>query len=87
MSEYMNPNEFQKYATQHLRINSNTFNDYSNFVNHNIQGMTRAVIEERPTNFREIDVFSRLMMDRIIFLGTPIDDFISNIINAQLLFL
>lgn len=87
MSEYMNPNEFQKYATQHLSINSLSLHDYTNFVNHNIQGMTRAVIEERPTNFREIDVFSRLMMDRIIFLGTPIDDFISNIINAQLLFL
>ncbi|MCH8515539.1 MAG: ATP-dependent Clp protease proteolytic subunit [Cyclobacteriaceae bacterium] len=49
--------------------------------------MTRAVIEERPTNFREIDVFSRLIMDRIIFLGTQVDDQISNIIIAQLLFL
>jgi len=49
--------------------------------------MTRSVIEERPTNFREIDVFSRLMMDRIIFLGLPIDDNISNIVTAQLLFL
>ena len=52
-----------------------------------IEGMTRAVIEERPTNFREIDVFSRLIMDRIIFLGTEIDDVIANIIIAQLLFL
>ncbi|MCG8318390.1 MAG: ATP-dependent Clp protease proteolytic subunit [Cytophagales bacterium] len=49
--------------------------------------MTRAVIEERPTNFREIDVFSRLIMDRIIFLGMPVDDNIANIITAQLLFL
>jgi ATP-dependent Clp protease protease subunit len=49
--------------------------------------MTRTVIEERPVNFREVDVFSRLMMDRIIFLGTPIDDYIANIIQAQLLFL
>ncbi|MCR9081247.1 MAG: ATP-dependent Clp protease proteolytic subunit, partial [Cyclobacteriaceae bacterium] len=49
--------------------------------------MTRAVIEERPSNFREIDVFSRLIMDRIIFLGTPVDDHIANIIIAQLLFL
>ncbi|MBC5773730.1 ATP-dependent Clp protease proteolytic subunit [Pontibacter sp. KCTC 32443] len=49
--------------------------------------MTRSVIEERPTNFREIDVFSRLIMDRIIFLGTQVDDFIANIITAQLLFL
>ena len=49
--------------------------------------MTRSVIEERPTNFREIDVFSRLIMDRIIFLGTGVDDHIGNIITAQLLFL
>jgi ATP-dependent Clp protease protease subunit len=52
-----------------------------------ITNMTRTVIEERPMNFREVDVFSRLMMDRIIFLGTPIDDYIANIIEAQLLFL
>jgi ATP-dependent Clp protease protease subunit len=49
--------------------------------------MTRAVIEERPMNFREVDVFSRLMADRIIFLGTGVDDNIANIIVAQLLFL
>ncbi len=54
---------------------------------HTIESMTRSVIEERPTNFREIDVFSRLIMDRIIFLGTQVDDFIANIITAQLLFL
>lgn len=90
MSEYMNPKEFQRYATGHLGLNSLALHDYTNFVNQQAQGftnMTRAVIEERPTNFREIDVFSRLMMDRIIFLGTPVDDYISNIINAQLLFL
>ena len=49
--------------------------------------MTRTVIEERPMNFREIDVFSRLMADRIIFLGTQVDDYFANIIQAQLLFL
>ncbi|MCC3157580.1 ATP-dependent Clp protease proteolytic subunit [Hymenobacter sp. 15J16-1T3B] len=49
--------------------------------------MTRSVIEERPTRFAEIDVFSRLIMDRIVFLGTPVDDYIANIITAQLLFL
>jgi len=49
--------------------------------------MTRTVIEERQMPFREVDVFSRLMADRIIFLGTPIDDYIANIIQAQLLFL
>ena len=52
-----------------------------------VENMTRTVIEERPTHFREIDVFSRLIMDRIIFLGMPIDDQIANIIIAQLLFL
>jgi ATP-dependent Clp protease protease subunit len=90
MSEYMNPKEFQRYATGHLGINSLSLHDYTNFVSNQAQGMqnmTRAVIEERPTNFREIDVFSRLMMDRIIFMGTAVDDFISNIVNAQLLFL
>ena len=49
--------------------------------------MTRTVIEERPMPFREVDVFSRLMADRIIFLGTGVDDYIANIIQAQLLFL
>lgn len=52
-----------------------------------VQNMTRSVIEERPTRFAEIDVFSRLIMDRIIFLGQAVDDTIANIINAQLLFL
>jgi ATP-dependent Clp protease protease subunit len=52
-----------------------------------INNLTRTVIEERQMPFREVDVFSRLMMDRIIFLGTPIDDYIAAIIQAQLLFL
>ncbi|NDC31455.1 MAG: ATP-dependent Clp protease proteolytic subunit [Bacteroidetes bacterium] len=52
-----------------------------------MENMTRTVIEERPMNFREIDVFSRLMADRIIFLGTAIDDYIANIVQAQMLFL
>lgn len=57
------------------------------YVNHTVENMTRAVIEERPMNFREVDVFSRLMADRIIFLGMGVDDNIANIIVAQLLFL
>lgn len=64
-------------------ISGSTFDSYV----HHIESMTRSVIEERPTNFREIDVFSRLIMDRIIFLGLPVDDNIANIITAQLLFL
>ncbi|MEM9990221.1 MAG: ATP-dependent Clp protease proteolytic subunit [Bacteroidota bacterium] len=82
--------EFKKYATKHMGISSMHLDTYarkSTAGMPNITGMTRAVIEERPTNFREIDVFSRLMMDRIIFLGTPVDDNIANIIQAQLLFL
>jgi ATP-dependent Clp protease protease subunit len=79
----MNKEELRKYAVQHRGISGNTFDQYTQFV----ENMTRSVIEERPTNFREIDVFSRLIMDRIIFLGTGVDDHIANIITAQLLFL
>lgn len=75
--------EFKKYAVKHQGISSMHLEKYMS----QISGMTRTVIEERPVNFREVDVFSRLMMDRIIFLGTPIDDYIANIIQAQLLFL
>jgi len=79
----INRDEFRKYAVHHQGISGNAFDQYETHIN----GMTRSVIEERPTNFREIDVFSRLIMDRIIFLGTQVDDFIANIITAQLLFL
>ena len=75
--------EFRKYAIKGQGIGSNIVDQYI----HNIESMTRSVIEERPTNFREIDVFSRLIMDRIVFIGLPIDDHIANIITAQLLFL
>lgn len=75
--------EFKKYAVKHRGISSMHLDTYMSSVDN----MTRTVIEERPVNFREVDVFSRLMMDRIIFLGTPIDDYIANIIQAQLLFL
>jgi ATP-dependent Clp protease protease subunit len=78
--------EFRKYAIKHQGISSLTMDTYINTVA-GVSNMTRSVIEERPTNFREIDVFSRLMADRIIFLGSAIDDYISNIIIAQLLFL
>jgi ATP-dependent Clp protease protease subunit len=75
--------EFRKFAVQGKGIGGTAFDGYVQRV----ENMTRAVIEERPTNFREIDVFSRLIMDRIIFLGLPVDDNIANIITAQLLFL
>lgn len=79
----INTNEFRKYAIHNQGVNGLAFDGYVQQV----ENMTRAVIEERPTNFREIDVFSRLIMDRIIFLGMQVDDNIANIITAQLLFL
>jgi ATP-dependent Clp protease, protease subunit len=76
--------EFRNYAIKHHGISSLKVDTY---IESSIENMTRTVIEERPMNFREIDVFSRLMADRIIFLGMPIDDYVANIIQAQLLFL
>jgi ATP-dependent Clp protease protease subunit len=80
--------EFRKYATKHLGMNSATFDNYTSKTNHgNIQALTPYIIEERPMNVASMDVFSRLMMDRIIFMGEPINDYVANVINAQLLFL
>jgi len=75
--------EFKKYATKHKGINTISFESYAK----EISNMTRSVIEEREMPFREVDVFSRLMLDRIIFIGTAIDDLVANILQAQLLFL
>ena len=74
-------NEFRKYATKHVGINSMIVDHYID------SSLTPYIIEERPMNMTQMDVFSRLMMDRIIFLGTGINDQVANIINAQLLFL
>lgn len=73
--------EFKRYATKHHGINSMHLDHYID------SSMTPYIIEERSLNVAQMDVFSRLMMDRIIFLGTGIDDHVANIINAQLLFL
>lgn len=81
-----NGKEFRNYAVNHLGMSGLAVDDYVKATS-KPESMTRTVIEERPMPFREVDVFSRLMMDRIIFLGLPIDDFIANIIQAQLLFL
>jgi ATP-dependent Clp protease, protease subunit len=78
--------EFKSYATKHIGISSTVVDDVISHV-YGPENMTRTVIEERNMPFREVDVFSRLMADRIIFLGTEIDDYIANIIQAQLLFL
>ncbi|NLN95286.1 MAG: ATP-dependent Clp endopeptidase proteolytic subunit ClpP [Bacteroidales bacterium] len=80
----MNQNEFYKYAVRHRGINSLTLNRYTSAVTNYI---SPTIIEERQLNIATMDVFSRLMMDRIIFLGVPIDDYVANIIQAQLLFL
>ncbi|MDR3093536.1 MAG: ATP-dependent Clp endopeptidase proteolytic subunit ClpP [Bacteroidales bacterium] len=77
-------NEFQKYAVKHSGINSMTLHRYQHIMNGYI---SPTIIEERQLNVAQMDVFSRLMMDRIIFLGAAIDDDVANIIQAQLLFL
>lgn len=73
--------EFLKYATKHLGLGSHQVERYS------LQSLTPYIIEERQLNVSVLDVFSRLMMDRIIFLGTPVTDDVANIVQAQLLFL
>ncbi|MFD2564132.1 ATP-dependent Clp endopeptidase proteolytic subunit ClpP [Aquimarina rubra] len=77
--------EFEKYATQHHGISSNYYDKIISSMYPT--GMTPNIIEERQMNVAIFDVFSRLMMDRIIFLGTGINDQVANIIQAQLLFL
>jgi ATP-dependent Clp protease protease subunit len=77
--------EFEKYATKHHGINSNYYEKIVGSMNPT--GMTPNIIEERQMNAVAMDVFSRLMMDRIIFMGTVINDQIANIVQAQLLFL
>lgn len=76
--------EFKKYATGHHGINSQVLDKYTSITSNYI---SPTIIEERQLNVAQMDVFSRLMMDRIIFLGVPIDDYVANIIQAQLLFL
>ncbi|MCF8227093.1 MAG: ATP-dependent Clp endopeptidase proteolytic subunit ClpP [Bacteroidales bacterium] len=81
----MNHNDdFTKYATGHRGISSMTMHRFTSAYNSYI---SPTIIEERQLNVASMDVFSRLMMDRIIFLGTPIDDYVANIIQAQLLYL
>ena len=87
----LNRQAFRKFAVHGQRLNGLGVDQYLNHVEgiarQNFTGMTHSVIEERPTRFAEIDVFSRLIMDRIIFPGQAVDDHIGNIITAQLLFL
>ena len=76
--------EFEKYATKHKGLNSIHLNKFTSIYGNYI---SPTIIEERQMNVASMDVFSRLMMDRIIFLGVPINDYVANIIQAQLLFL
>ncbi|HEY0433412.1 MAG TPA: ATP-dependent Clp protease proteolytic subunit [Chitinophagaceae bacterium] len=76
--------EFEKYAVKHRGLSSNTLHSYAS---HMVTALTPNIIEERPMNIAVMDVYSRLMMDRIIFLGYPINDEVANIVTAQLLFL
>lgn len=82
--------EFFQFATRHLGMSGMHLEQYAEKTAvraPHIGNFTPAVIEERPLNATAIDVFSRLMMDRIIFMGVPIDDYVANVIQAQLLFL
>lgn len=77
-------NDFRKYATQHLGINGMVLDDV---MSTQAQYMNPYILEERQLNVTQLDVFSRLMMDRVIFLGTEINDYTANVLQAQLLYL
>lgn len=83
----MYPNEFERFAVKDRGISSMTLHKFTSQVNRDLYGMTPNIIEERQLNVIGMDVFSRLMMDRIIFLGTQVNSYVANIIVAQLLFL
>ena len=86
--------DFEKYAVKHLGISSNTLDGYQKHIGRqagvavpSADYMNPYILEERQLNVTQMDVFSRLMMDRIIFLGTQVTDASANIIQAQLLYL
>ena len=83
MTDYNNK-DFVHYAHAHLRMNTNALNDY---ITASTGYINPTIIEERQLNVAQMDVFSRLMMDRIIFLGTEVNDYTANVIQAQLLYL
>jgi len=80
----MQQTDFRKFATGHLGLNGQVLDDYVSLQN---QYLNPYILEERQLNVTQMDVFSRLMMDRIIFLGTQIDDYTANTLQAQLLYL
>ena len=84
----MEQNEFRKFATKHMNMNSLSLDKYMSEVTMRGGGfISPSILEERQLNVTQMDVFSRLMMDRIIFLGSEINDYVANVIQAQLLFL
>lgn len=84
MTQIMN-NDFRNFAVKHMGLNGLAFDQYAQYISNSY--LSPSIMEERQLNVTQMDVFSRLMMDRIIFLGTPIDDYTANVIQAQLLYL
>ena len=80
----MKNDEFKKFATKHMGISSLTLHQFNSI---HASYISPTIIEERQLNIAQMDVFSRLMMDRIIFMGVPVTEYVSNVIQAQLLFL
>ncbi|MEF9923452.1 MAG: ATP-dependent Clp endopeptidase proteolytic subunit ClpP [Muribaculaceae bacterium] len=78
-------NDFRDYAVKHIGMNGLALDQYANDITSSY--ISPTIIEERKLNVAQMDVFSRLMMDRIIFLGTQVDDYTANVIQAQLLYL
>ena len=78
-------NDFRKFAVHHLGMNGLALDQFTAGVSNNY--ISPTIMEERKLNVTQLDVFSRLMMDRIIFLGTQVDDYTANVIQAQLLYL
>ena len=84
----MNNNDFRNFAVKHCNLNGLALDQYMSAVSASSAGyINPSIIEERQLNIAQMDVFSRLMMDRIIFLGTEVNDYTANVIQAQLLYL
>lgn len=88
MTSIYDPKDFYSYATKHMGVNPMYFDKYVSSIQASEGGyINPSIIEERQLNVAQMDVFSRLMMDRIIFLGSAINDYVANVIQAQLLYL
>lgn len=83
----MSNNDFRDYATKHLNMNGLALDQYIKAASGGGGYISPSILEERQLNVTQMDVFSRLMMDRIIFMGTQVDDYSANVIQAQLLYL